>query len=180
MALPFDQRSNESTPAWEAFTVYRDMRAERSHEAVGQKLGKSSALISRWSKRHEWVIRARAYDIAMDARLRHATEQDAIKQRREMLQAHAEEARGLRMVARRILAEFERRWGEKGTLQWISGDDFVKVMSQLPKIIQTAHQLERLATGEPAENLEPPKPFEQMTNDELDAYIKRLQTAIEA
>lgn len=155
------------------------MGADRSIDAVAQKLSKSSTIIGRWSTKHNWVARARSYDAALDARVRHATEQDAIRERREMLKGHAEEARSLRKIARQIITEFQRRWDEKGTLQWIGGQDFIKMVSQLPKIVETAQQLERLAMGEPAENFDPPKPFEDMTPDELNDYVIRLRAVLQ-
>lgn len=176
--LPFEMQPNESPQAFAAFVIYRDMHADRSLEHVSQKHKKSIATLGKWSTRHNWVQRARSYDAAMDARARIATEQEAIQQRRQMLQQHADEARSLRQVARRILDEFERRFGEKGTLQWIGGDDFIKVLAQLPKIVETAQKLERLAVGEPSDNLEPPKPFDLMTDDELTEYIELLRASI--
>lgn len=177
-SLPFEQQADESAQAFAAFACYRDMQSDRSIDLVGQKLGKSSALIGRWSNRHNWVARARSYDAALDARIRHATEQDAIKERREMLRGHAEEARRLRSMNKRILDEFDRRFGEKGTLQWISGEDFIKVLAQVSKNMQMSHQLERLAMGEPAENVDPPKPFGDMTPDELQDYVTRLRAVL--
>lgn len=178
-ALPFEQQPEESAQAFAAFVVYRDMRADRSLEAVGQKLGKSTALMTRWSKRHHWVGRARSYDVALDARARVVTEKEAIQQRRAMLREHADEARALRRFAKQVLDEIHRRYVAKdGTLHWVTGDDLIKLVAQLPKIVDTAQRLERLAVGEPAENLEPPKPPEEMTTDELDAYIRLLQESL--
>lgn len=179
MPLPFEQQEQESHQAFAAFVVYRDLRSDRSCEAVAQKVAKSSRLIKRWSARHNWVDRARSYDAAMDARARLATEKQAIQQRREMLAAHADEARELRKMAQRLRDEFFRRWNEhKGTLQWIDGSDLIKMVGQLPKIMETAQQLERLAVGEPSTNLEPPKPVALMNDDELSTYIQLLQTSL--
>lgn len=59
---PWERLPEESTEAFEAFKTYRDMGAERSLAKVGEKLGKSTALMERWSARHEWVKRAQAWD----------------------------------------------------------------------------------------------------------------------
>jgi hypothetical protein len=173
--LPFEQRADESPQAFAAFAVYRDMHADRSVDHVAQKLGKSHTIIGRWSKRHEWVDRARSYDAALDAKARHATEQQAIEQRRKMLDEHAEEARNLRKLARRLVTEFERRYDEKGTLQYIGGDDFIKMVGQLPKIVETAQKLERLAAGEATdrhEHMITREEADQMTDDEFDALLR--------
>ena len=59
---PWERQEGESVQAFEAFTLYLEMGGERSLRAVGQKLGKSSTLIERWSATKRWVERAAAYD----------------------------------------------------------------------------------------------------------------------
>jgi hypothetical protein len=61
MALPFEQKPDESAKAFAAFNEYLNMGPQRSLEAVGRKLGKSKALMERWSKRHNWVARVEAH-----------------------------------------------------------------------------------------------------------------------
>lgn len=57
-----DGQRGESAEAYQAAKLYFEMAANRSHEAVGQKLGKSRQLLSRWSARWNWIERAAAYD----------------------------------------------------------------------------------------------------------------------
>ena len=59
---PWERLPEESTEAFEAFREYRDMGTERSLAKVGEKLGKSTALMERWSARHDWVKRVTAWD----------------------------------------------------------------------------------------------------------------------
>ena len=59
------QLPNESAQAYEAACTYFGMGAERSQEAVSQKLAKSRQLLSRWSAQHGWTERAREYDAAL-------------------------------------------------------------------------------------------------------------------
>lgn len=59
---PWERLPEESTEAFEAFKEYRDMGAERSLAKVGQSLGKSTALMERWSSTHDWVKRVTAWD----------------------------------------------------------------------------------------------------------------------
>lgn len=68
----FDRRRGETAQAYEAARIYFDLRANRSIAAVGQKLGKSKALMERWSARWSWVERARAYDGLLDQEVRKA------------------------------------------------------------------------------------------------------------
>jgi hypothetical protein len=85
----YDRQVGESDKAFEAFTVYRDMGANRSHDAVAQKLSKSSTIISRWASQHGWRERVSAYDDYMDAQARKKFEADAIKRKVDMLKRHA-------------------------------------------------------------------------------------------
>lgn len=59
---PWDRQADESAVANEAFEAYRTMGLSRSLVKVGEKLGKSTALMERWSKRHSWQMRALAWD----------------------------------------------------------------------------------------------------------------------
>lgn len=68
----FERQPNESSKAFEAFRLYRDMGPERSAEAVAKKLGKSRKGLDRWSSRFSWVDRARAWDDFLDAKQRAA------------------------------------------------------------------------------------------------------------
>ncbi|MCL7377469.1 hypothetical protein [Streptomyces sp. 35G-GA-8] len=59
---PWVRQGNESDPAYEAFTVYRDMGSSRSLAASAETIGKSVVLLKQWSARHGWVERCRSYD----------------------------------------------------------------------------------------------------------------------
>lgn len=61
-AVPWNMREGESSRAYQAFEVYRDMGPDRSLERTGQNLGKSKAAMEQWSIRHAWADRARAFD----------------------------------------------------------------------------------------------------------------------
>ncbi len=61
MAREFEQQPKESAKAFAAFSVYLNMGAERSLEAVGRKLGKSGGLVQRWSSRWRWAERVDAH-----------------------------------------------------------------------------------------------------------------------
>ena len=62
----WERQQGESTPSFDAFTVYREMGKERSLAKVARYLGKSGALIDRWSSRDRWVERVLAYDAHME------------------------------------------------------------------------------------------------------------------
>jgi hypothetical protein len=79
----YEQHSKEGPEAYHAFTIYRDMGVERSTAKVGQKLGKSKALMDRWSSKNQWVERVAAYDVDQD-RVRQAAEQRGIANQQEI------------------------------------------------------------------------------------------------
>lgn len=81
---PWDRQPGESTPAFEAFQKYRDMGVKRSHARVARELGKSTALMARWSLRWSWVTRAEAWDREQDRLWR----QEQAEARREIARKH--------------------------------------------------------------------------------------------
>lgn len=58
----WEQQPNEGDRAFAAARRYFKIGIDRSLEKVSQGLGKSKAIVERWSARHNWVIRARAFD----------------------------------------------------------------------------------------------------------------------
>jgi hypothetical protein len=100
---------NERAERYEARVLYLTMGAGRNVRAVGQKLGKSRAVIERWSSADQWVSHARAYDEALAAL---AAQQHAEAYRAE-LEAERRDAKAmgakLRGVALEMLAELHKR-----------------------------------------------------------------------
>ena len=66
----WERQEGESAQAFQGFAAYRDMGAERSLAKVAQKLGKSKALMERWSVRWQWVVRSDAWDDELDRQTR--------------------------------------------------------------------------------------------------------------
>ncbi len=62
----WERQLGESRKAFDAFRRYRDMGPTRSLTRVGQELGKSRALMARWSSRWRWVERAESWDDQQD------------------------------------------------------------------------------------------------------------------
>lgn len=124
--FPWERRSDESEPAFEAFKLYREMGLGRSTAKVGQRLGKSKTLIDRWSSTYEWVRRALAYDRYVDERWRDARE-------RALLETYERQAQlGLE------LAELGR-----AALHGFYANDLTAL--QALKLIQTGSKLEAQA-----------------------------------
>ena len=80
----WEQRANESAKAYEAFSVYLAQPVgERSLRNVSAALGKSTALIERWSRNYGWVERVNAYNAHLEAQARARFEADRLKQREQ-------------------------------------------------------------------------------------------------
>jgi hypothetical protein len=91
----------ESAKAHEAARVYFEIRASRSLATVAGRLGKHVSQMERWSKRHNWVTRATAFDRHLDAEERKQFEREELAQSQKWRQREAE------------LAEREFQLGQK-------------------------------------------------------------------
>lgn len=131
---PWERQKGESRQAFQAFAIYRDMGAARSLQKVAQQLSKSLALMKRWSEKWSWVARAAAWDAELDRRAREAQE----KARAEMAERHIKEA----ML-------FQQKVVER--LKTLEPDELSP--SDLAKWFDIAVKVERLARGEPTENV---------------------------
>lgn len=80
MPEPWERQEKETSKAWNAFRLYRDMDpADRTIKAVAKKLGYSvTALCERWSRLNDWVSRAGAYDAHMDELKRNQRERERL------------------------------------------------------------------------------------------------------
>jgi hypothetical protein len=77
---PWDKQPGESSKAFAAFAVYRDLGLERSLTRVARQLNKSIQLISRWSLNHDWRSRVEAFEVHADE----LTQMQTLRQRVEM------------------------------------------------------------------------------------------------
>ena len=71
---PWEKQAKESSKAYEAFVVYKDLGNGRTFTAVAEELHKSVSLIRRWKEKWNWQERAEAWDnsIAEKARAKKA------------------------------------------------------------------------------------------------------------
>lgn len=79
---PWERQEGESTKAYEAFCIYRDLGIQRSIAKVVSTLGKSKALLEGWSSKHGWVERAAQWDSEQD-RVARQQQLDEIKKMRK-------------------------------------------------------------------------------------------------
>lgn len=83
---PWERQKNETSKAFEAFILYRDMGVSRTQEKVSKELAKSRDIIWRWCSTYDWVERAAAYDGYIDS----MDLQEREKEHRAMLKRHVQ------------------------------------------------------------------------------------------
>jgi hypothetical protein len=133
----WERQLGETSKAYAAFCVYRDLGPQRSLEAVRKEFAKNGKRISikflgRWSAKYRWVERAAAYDDYLDRRRREEKERAIL----DMAERHAREAVALQQKALARLRELDPAE--------LSPRDVLNYLVE-------AMKLERLSRGEPTE-----------------------------
>ena len=169
----------ESAEAYEAAKLYFEMAANRSQEAVGQKLAKSRQLLSRWSAKWNWAERARAYDawiveqeeLAQQA-ARVEKAQRWIERDEQLREDFYEVGREIVAKARRMIAEFPerdvQRSEEKDGKVILLTVKTKHSLSGLAQLISVGSEMQRLAVGinpgsSPLDNMD----FAQLSSEDL-------------
>lgn len=134
MREPWGKQPRESVKAFEAFELYLKLGAERSIKKVARKLGKSEALISRWSAGWGWVDRVAEWDTEQAKERLRIHEAELL----EMTKRHIKIARGLQA---QVLAKLNTLLDQQGRP---TGDIHT---SQIAQIAEVAARLERLSMG---------------------------------
>jgi gamma-glutamyltranspeptidase len=75
----YDRLPEETSKAYEAFCVYRDMGVQRSIQKAADMLSKSIPVLKRWAAQWDWAERVAAWDIDQDYLL----QKEAIKSRQK-------------------------------------------------------------------------------------------------
>jgi|GEM_PF-1232328 len=128
---PWERQPAEGHRAFEAFVLYRDMEpGERSQRKVAEALGKSGALVSRWSSTHRWVDRAASWDVEQDRKWR----ADMSRRRRRATERHL----GIAQVAQ-----------QKITQRLLDIDPKKLTVAEATRLLEVAVRIERDALGEP-------------------------------
>lgn len=189
----WERQPAESPQAFEAFQAYLRVKEEKAggQREVARRLGKSNALMDKWSKRNRWVDRHRAYE-----------NYQLMLQEREQTIALREQAR--QWAARRVdIREHGFGVGEallkraNALLSLPMWDKIVRdkivledgreietrtelVFHQHPRdarlLAETGLKLMRLSADMSTENFGLPEAvdWETLPDEEVDAYITRL------
>lgn len=134
MAEIWERLPGESSKAYEAFCIYRDLGVDRSIEKTAKSRLKpgSYSWLRNWSSKYNWVERARAYDDYLEREKRKEQEKAIL----EMVERHTKEAMALQQKALERLKSLDPNE--------LSTRDVLNYLME-------AMKLERLSRGEPTE-----------------------------
>ena len=136
---PWERQPEETTKAYEAFCVYRDMGTQRSLSKVAEKLQKSDTLMGRWSRENDWVKRAAKWDDEQERIEREIAQREQGKAIREMRKRHADIASAMLIKSARALARIP--------------DDEIKP-GDISRMVDVASKLERISRGDVGDVIE--------------------------
>ena len=144
---PWQRQVGETSPAFEAFVLYRDMTPPRSVRRVCDILDKHKSQIDGWSSTNRWVARCQVWDNEVDRRATNAqvAEIKAMKRRQAQLAFEMQVTGQFALVdLKKSLVASRRKAEESGVPAKppISPDNIVRM-------IDTGARLERLNFDEP-------------------------------
>ena len=132
---PWERQEGESTKAYEAFCIYRDLGINRSIAKVVKTLGKSKALLEGWSSKYDWVERAAQWDSEQDRVARQQQLEDIKKMRKR----HAELASTMLSKAAEALQHLQ--------------PEEIKA-TDVSRMVDVASKLERVSRGDVGDVIE--------------------------
>ncbi len=135
MAEIWERQKNESSKAYAAFCVYRDLGPERSLDKALSEVNKKPTNRrhwSRWMEKYRWYERVQAYDDYIERKKRKEKEKAIL----EMAERHA-----------RLAMAFQQRIAQR--LQEIDPAELSP--ADMARWLDIATKLERLSRGEPTE-----------------------------
>ena len=145
----FERLPLETDKAYAAFTVYLNLGAQRSTQAVANKLGKCAQLIRRWSSQWRWSERVAAHGAHLATIERETAEVLArskavgwVKRQQELRETEWQVHLECVAAARRGLESFMARPKAYATL------------AEIARLLELASKLGRLASGLPTDHTE--------------------------
>lgn len=132
---PWERQPGESSKAFEAFAVYRDLGVNRSLKKAAQNLNKAVTTLAEWSTKFEWVNRCAAWD----------AEQDRIA-RSELMADMA--------ATRKKQRERARRMQDKGMDLLESINIGEAKLSEIVSLLKAGMEQERICLGDVGEVVE--------------------------
>lgn len=135
----WERQPKESARAYEAFDLYLKMGPERSLRKVGQELGKSNTLISRWSSAWNWQERCRDYD-------NYLKRQELEEQRKAVKKMQQRQIQTAMLMQKKAVEALDKLDPERLSPKDIK--EFIKMASELERLNRTAVSKEELEDSE--------------------------------
>lgn len=148
---PWEPQKGESMPAYQAWCCFLEMGNERSTRAVAQRLGKTAALIARWSSRWGWVERIASYEAYMQEIEQKAREKALTKKAEDWATKELEMAALLYDKAKSMLAFPLAKQVTKDGQTVVMPADWR--MRDAAAIAEAGVKMERLARGESTDRI---------------------------
>ena len=135
----WERQPKESARAYEAFDLYLKMGPERSLRKVGQELGKSNTLISRWSSAWNWLERCRDYD-------NYLKRQELEEQRKAVKKMQQRQIQTAMLMQKKAVEALDKLDPERLSPKDIK--EFIKMASELERLNRTAVSKEEFEDSE--------------------------------
>lgn len=123
----WERQPGESAKAYEAFSIYRDMGMDRAMSKVSKQLGKSIALMERWSVKYKWRERCFKYDRDLER----TAQKEARKEYSKMVTRHVRIGMKLQTAA---LSSLETLLESKATLKPKDIKEFIELGTELERM----------------------------------------------
>jgi hypothetical protein len=151
---PWERQEGEGDKPFRAFTIYRDMGAERSLRKVAQTIGHNQKVTcEHWSRKFGWVDRVRKYEDHLDSLKRKAEEGE----RMEMAKRHARQMQRTASFLELLTAEAGLRATENpALLKGLPFHDLVRWVIRIGPALARVQAGEALARGGPTARIELP------------------------
>lgn len=180
MGEPWERQTGESSKAYRAFCIYRDLGPKRSLRRTAgvyynEKPGVNLGRIKLWSSKYHWVARCEAWDDYQDELARERQTQEI----QEMRERHARQGKVLADLSSAMIAEYGRRVQKWGGFDRLKDEDVKSLLHWATGAQKVGHHEERLARGEPTEHTvqEITGSLERVV-DELSAFPSDIRSEI--
>jgi hypothetical protein len=155
----WDRLPGESSKAFHAFTIYRDLGLDRSVKGVVTKWNKSQSLIYRWSVKYNWKLRVQEWDTYQDQ----LGQAHAIRTRLAMNKRALEIAQDMQLKALKGFAALEivrkvkvsRKVKDEAGVERTVEEEIDKLVispKDLVRLMESAHRLQKDLLGKADED----------------------------
>lgn len=135
----------ERSKSYAAFCMYLCQYPSRDMNKVAQAMGVRTEQVYQWSSEYSWKARSAAYDEWLSVKLLKA---HAKKEVEEMLDRHANIARGYLNITSRLMTEFfDRVQSNPQILKTLKAKELFALIGQMAKIIPQMQEAEAVARG---------------------------------